>query len=69
VGTILFKAWALTLHVPCKATAAARDLIAGRIDAMFVTLASRKAVQAGRLKALAVSAPNRASQLPNVDHQ
>ena len=34
---------------------------------MFDNLsASRKYVQAGRLKALAVSAPNRASQLPNV---
>jgi tripartite-type tricarboxylate transporter receptor subunit TctC len=56
------------LHVPYKAAAAAHlDIIAGRIDAMFDNLsASRKYVQSGRLKALAVSAPNRASQLPNV---
>ena len=68
-GTILFKSMGLNmLHVPYKAAAAAHpDLIAGRIDAMFDNLsASRKYVQAGRLKALAVSAPNRASQLPNV---
>ncbi|HEV2007366.1 MAG TPA: tripartite tricarboxylate transporter substrate binding protein [Burkholderiales bacterium] len=68
-GTILFKSMGLDmLHVPYKAAAAAHpDVIAGRIDAMFDNLsASHKYVQAGRLKALAVSAPNRASQMPNV---
>jgi len=68
-GTILFRSLGLDLlHVPYKAAAAAHpDMIAGRIDAMFDNMsASLKFVEAGRLKALAVSAPGRASQLPNV---
>lgn len=68
-GTILFRSLGLDLlHVPYKAAAAAHpDMIAGRIDAMFDNMsASLKYVEAGRLKALAVSSPSRASQLPNV---
>lgn len=68
-GTILFRSLGLDmLHVPYKGAAAAHpDLIAGRIDAMFDNMsASLKYVEGGRLKALAVSAPARASQLPNV---
>ena len=68
-GTILFRSVGLDLlHVPYKAAAAAHpDMMAGRIDTMFDNMsASLKYVEAGRLKALAVSAPARVSQLPNV---
>ena len=68
-GAILFRSLGLDLlHVPYKGAAFAHpDMIAGRIDAMFDNLsASRKYVDAGRLKALAVSSPERASQLPGV---
>ena len=68
-GTILFRSLGLDLlHVPYKAAAAAHpDLIAGRIDAMFDNMsASLKYVETGRLKALAVSSPIRAAQLPDV---
>ena len=68
-GTILFRSLGLDLlHVPYKGAAAAHpDMIAGRIDAMFDNMsASLKYVEGGRLKALAVSAPSRVNQLPNV---
>ncbi len=68
-GTILFRGMGLELlHIPYKGAASAHpDMIAGRIDAMFDNLsAAMKYIDAGRLKALAVSAPKRASQLPNV---
>ncbi len=68
-GSILFRSMGLDLlHVPYKGAASAHpDMIAGRIDAMFDNLsASLKYIEAGRLKALAVSAPKRAPQLPTV---
>jgi tripartite-type tricarboxylate transporter receptor subunit TctC len=68
-GTILFKSLGLDLlHVPYKAAAAAHvDMLGGRTDAMFDNMsASIKHVQAGKLKALAVSPSGRASQMPNV---
>ena len=68
-GTILFRSMGLDLlHVPYKGAASAHpDMIAGRIDAMFDNLsASLKYVESGRLKALAVSSPKRAPQLPGV---
>ena len=68
-GSILFRSMGLDLlHVPYKGAASAHpDMIAGRIDAMFDNMsASLKYIEAGRLKALAVSAPKRAPQLPNV---
>ena len=68
-GSILFRSMGLDmLHVPYKGAASAHpDMIAGRIDAMFDNLsASLKYIDAGRLKALAVSSPKRAPQLPNV---
>ena len=68
-GTILFRSMGLDLlHVPYKGAASAHpDMIAGRIDAMFDNMsAPLKYVEAGRLKALAVSSPKRAPQLPNV---
>lgn len=68
-GTILFRSMGLDLlHVPYKGAASAHlDIIAGRIDAMFDNMsAPLKHIEAGRLKALAVSSPKRAPQLPNV---
>jgi tripartite-type tricarboxylate transporter receptor subunit TctC len=68
-GTILFRSMGLDLlHVPYKGAASAHpDMIAGRIDAMFDNLsAPLKHIESGRLKALAVSSPKRAPQLPNV---
>ena len=68
-GTILFRSMGLDLlHVPYKGAASAHpDMIAGRIDAMFDNMsASLKYIEAGRLKALAVSSPKRAPQLPGV---
>jgi tripartite-type tricarboxylate transporter receptor subunit TctC len=68
-GTILFRSLGLDLlHVPYKGAAAGhQDMIAGRIDAMFDNMsASRKYVEAGRLKGLVVSSPSRAPQLPNI---
>jgi tripartite-type tricarboxylate transporter receptor subunit TctC len=68
-GAILFKSLGLDLlHVPYKGAASGhQDLIAGRIDAMFDNMsASRKYVEAGRLKALVVSSPGRAPQLPSI---
>ena len=68
-GSILLRSMGLDLlHVPYKGAASAHpDMIAGRIDVMFDNLsASLKYIEAGRLKALAVSAPRRAPQLPQV---
>lgn len=68
-GTILFRSMGLDLlHIPYKGAASAHpDIIAGRIDVMFDNLsASRKYVEAGRMKALAVSSPQRARELPDV---
>jgi tripartite-type tricarboxylate transporter receptor subunit TctC len=54
-------------HIPYKASAAAQlALLGGEIDAMFDTWASVPHIKAGKLKALAVSAPNRMVQLPEV---
>lgn len=56
------------LHVPYKGTAPAlTDLIAGRVDAMFVGLPSAAAqIEAGKLRALSVAADRRLQQLPKV---
>src|SRR6267378_8564119 len=57
-GTILFKSLGLDMvHVPFKAAPAAhQEMLAGRLDVMLDNLsAARHHVQAGRLKALAVS--------------
>jgi hypothetical protein len=43
------------------------DLVAGRIDLMFLNIGSAKAqIESGTLRGLAVSGPSRASTLPNV---
>lgn len=70
MGGELFKQMAKIelLHVPYKsAPAATADLIGGRIDTAFATLAeARPLLQAGKVKVLAVSAPQRLPTLPNV---
>ncbi|HET7365302.1 MAG TPA: tripartite tricarboxylate transporter substrate binding protein [Burkholderiales bacterium] len=55
-------------HVPYKGTAAAvTDVIGGRIDVAFATaLTAKPLIDAGRLRALAVSGPRRVDALPNV---
>jgi len=68
-GTILFKSLGLDLlHVPFKAAAAGhQEMLGGRIDTMFDNLsANRQYIEAGRMKGLVVSTPQRAAQLPNV---
>lgn len=68
-AAILFHGLGLNvLHVPYKAAAAGhQDLMGGRVDVMFDNLsASKKYVEAGRLKGLAVSSSRRAAQLPAV---
>ena len=56
------------MHVPYKGTAPAlTDLIAGRVDAMFVGLPSTAAhIESGRLRALSVAAGGRLKQFPSV---
>jgi tripartite-type tricarboxylate transporter receptor subunit TctC len=56
------------LHVPYKGTAPAlNDLIAGRVDAMFVGLPSAAShIAAGKLRALGVAADRRLPQLAGV---
>jgi tripartite-type tricarboxylate transporter receptor subunit TctC len=55
-------------HVPYKGTAAAvMDIIGGQIDVAFATaLTAKPLIDAGRLRALAVSGPRRIAALPNV---
>lgn len=55
-------------HVPYKGTAAAvMDVIGGQIDVAFATaLTAKPLIDAGRLRALAVSGPRRSGALPNV---
>ncbi len=56
------------LHVPYKGSAPAlNDLIAGRVDVMFdYPVSVGPHVEAGKLKVLATTAPERLSSLPNV---
>jgi len=56
------------LHIPYKGTApAAADVISGQIAAMFATaLTARPMIDSGRVRALAVSGPQRVQALPNV---
>jgi tripartite-type tricarboxylate transporter receptor subunit TctC len=56
------------VHVPYKGAAPAMiDLVAGRIDVMFLNIGSAKAqIEAGHLRGLAVSGAARASTLPDV---
>lgn len=56
------------VHVPYKGTAPAfTDVIARRVDLVFTTVVSGDAhIKAGRLKILAVAAPQRQRVIPNV---
>lgn len=56
------------LHVPYKGSAPAlNDLMAGRVDVMFDVLGSSiQFVNAGKLRALAVTSMKRSSELPKV---
>ena len=56
------------LHIPYKGTApAAGDVAGGQIAAMFATaLTARPMIDGGRVRALAVSGPQRVQALPNV---
>ena len=68
-GAILFKSLGLDMvHVPYKAAPAAhQEMLAGRLDVMIDNLSAAKAqVQAGRLKALAVTGAQRSRQLESV---
>lgn len=55
-------------HVPCRGGGpASTDLLAGHLDALFLTLAAViEHVRAGRMRALAVSTAVRAAALPDV---
>ena len=68
-GTILLKSLGLDLvHVPFKAAPAVhQEMLAGRVDLMMDNLSAVKHhVQAGRLKAYAVSSAMRSRELENV---
>jgi len=56
------------LHVPYKGSAPAlNDVLAGQVDFMFdLTTTSQAHIQSGRLRALAVTAPDRVLALPDV---
>ncbi|MGJ7611220.1 MULTISPECIES: Bug family tripartite tricarboxylate transporter substrate binding protein [unclassified Variovorax] len=56
-----------TLHVPYKGANALNDLLAGRVQFMFATIPSVIAhIQAGKLRAIAVSSPKRSRSMPDV---
>lgn len=56
-----------TTHVPYKSTAQAQlATIAGELNSSFDVLTAVPHIQAGKLKALAVTAPQRIAQLPDV---
>ncbi|MDP1674492.1 MAG: tripartite tricarboxylate transporter substrate binding protein [Burkholderiales bacterium] len=70
IGLALFAAATGTdiVHVPYKGTAPAlTDVIGGRVDVTYTTVVSGDAhIKAGRIKVLAVAAPERQAVLPNV---
>ena len=56
-----------TVHVPYKGADALRDLLAGRVQFMFATIPSVKQhIDAGSLRAVAVSSAKRSRSLPDV---
>ncbi|MDT4827292.1 hypothetical protein FQZ97_606330 [compost metagenome] len=67
-SVLLAKAGASMIHVPYKGSSQAQtDIVGGRTYATFDTMVSSLAlVKAGRLKALAVSTPERVASLPDV---
>ncbi|WP_424626201.1 Bug family tripartite tricarboxylate transporter substrate binding protein [Achromobacter marplatensis] len=67
-AVLLSKAGAAMVHVPYKGSSQAQtDIVGGRTTATFDTMVSSLAmVKSGRLKALAVSTPERVAMLPDV---
>ncbi len=67
-SVLLSKAGASMIHVPYKGSSQAQtDIVGGRTYATFDTMVSSLAlVKAGRLKAIAVSTPQRVATLPDV---
>jgi tripartite-type tricarboxylate transporter receptor subunit TctC len=67
-GYILGKRAAIeATHVPYKGADALRDLLAGRVQFMFATIPSVKQhIDAGSLRAIAVSSAKRSRSLPDV---
>jgi tripartite-type tricarboxylate transporter receptor subunit TctC len=56
-----------TVHVPYKGADALRDLLAGRVQFMFATIPSVKQhIDAGTLRAIAVSSARRSRSMPDV---
>jgi tripartite-type tricarboxylate transporter receptor subunit TctC len=54
-------------HVPYKGAEALKDLLAGRVQFMFATIPSViQHIQAGKLRALAVTSANRSRSMPEV---
>ena len=70
IGLALFSAatGVNVVHVPYKGTAPAlTDVMSGRVDVVYTTVVSGEAhIKAGRIKVLAVAAPERQAVLPNV---
>jgi tripartite-type tricarboxylate transporter receptor subunit TctC len=70
IGLALFSAATgiNVVHVPYKGTAPAlTDVMSGRVDVIYTTVVSGEAhIKAGRIKVLAVAAPERQAVLPNV---
>jgi tripartite-type tricarboxylate transporter receptor subunit TctC len=67
-AVLLSKAGATMVHVPYKGSSQGQtDIVGGRTTATFDTMVSSLAmVKSGRLKALAVSTPERVAMLPDV---
>ena len=67
-SVLLAKAGASMIHVPYKGSSQAQtDIVGGRTYASFDTMVSSLSmVKAGRLKAIAVSTPQRVASLPDV---
>jgi tripartite-type tricarboxylate transporter receptor subunit TctC len=70
IGMEMFKLTTATdiLHVPYRATTAAMaDLMGGRIDLILIGMSSAKAqIEAGKLKAFAIAAPQRSALMPDI---
>lgn len=72
IAHLSFVAWSnrtgvKTTHVPYKSAAQAEvATMSGELDTLFDTLSALPHIQSGKLKALAVTAPKRMTQLPDV---
>ena len=72
IAHLSFVAWSnrtgvKTTHVPYKSASQAEvATMSGELDALFDTLSALPHIQSGKLKALAVTAPKRLAQLPDL---